>query len=94
MRPPERSVGVAPEALALFVELEGMDQHSEEFKQGSHELARMLGLVEEWWTCNHVNDRSEGPCHPPGYVARDDWYRCREVREALLQVVEARGHSA
>jgi hypothetical protein len=67
-----------------------MEQDSEEFREASHELARMLGLVDEWWTVNHVNDRSAGPCHPPGYVANDDWHRCREVRKALLGTLDAR----
>jgi hypothetical protein len=29
----------------------------------------MLGLVSEWWTGNHVNDRSDEPCRPPSCVA-------------------------
>jgi hypothetical protein len=33
---------------------------------------------------NSVLDRSRRTCHPPGYIARDDWFRCRAVREQLL----------
>jgi hypothetical protein len=51
------------EALALFVELER--KRTRAFSDGSRELARMLGLTSEWWTGNHLNDRSAGPCHPP-----------------------------
>jgi hypothetical protein len=89
-RPPERAV-VRPEALSLFVTLERMDRRSEAFEQGTYELARVLGLVPEWWTGNHVNDRSEEPCHQPGYVSHEDWHRCREVRNALQAALDARG---
>jgi hypothetical protein len=74
----------SPEVLTLFVRLERMSQSSRKFKDGSRELAHMLGLVDEWWTCQHVNDRSSEPCHPPGYIAYDDWFTCREYRTALL----------
>jgi hypothetical protein len=43
-----RAAKVSPDALALFVKLESMEQRSPEFKEGSHELARVLGLVPEW----------------------------------------------
>jgi hypothetical protein len=82
-----RRPSFALEAVALFVRLESLSPHSQEFKQGSRQLARMLNLTAEWWTCNHVNDRSEGPCHPPGYIAYSDWHTCREVRKALLEAV-------
>jgi hypothetical protein len=76
-----------PDAVALFIRLESLWPRNQAFKEGSRELARMLGLVSEWWTGNQVNDRSEGPCHPPWCVAHLDWHRCREVREALLAAV-------
>ena len=64
-----RQARITPEALALFIELECLPQDSEAFKEGSRRLARMLGLISEWWTCNHVHDRSRKPCHPVGYIA-------------------------
>jgi hypothetical protein len=76
-----------PQAIALFLELEHMPQSKQKFRDKSHELARLLGLVSEWWTCQHVNDRSERPCHPPGYIAHKDWHKCRQVRRALLAAV-------
>lgn len=82
----ERHPSFSTEVLALFTELERMRQRGQKFEDRAHELARLLGLVPEWWTGNHVNDRSAEPYHPPGsgYVARADWFRCRETRIALL----------
>jgi hypothetical protein len=90
----ERRRSFSAEALALFIELERTPQHSRKFKDGSRELARLLGLTAEWWTMNHVNDRSRAPCHPPGYIAREDWIKVRAVREALLAAarLEDTGH--
>ena len=73
--------------LALFAEIERMPQRGQQFKDRSRELARLLGLTSEWWTGNSVNDRSAEPCHPEGHVAREDWFRCRDVRDALLVAV-------
>jgi hypothetical protein len=73
------------ETVALFVKLEGMkSRNSQAFKDGEHELARRLDLVAEFWTGNSALDRSSSPCHPPEYVAFQDWFRCRRVRHALL----------
>jgi hypothetical protein len=72
------------EALELFVVLERMPKGSRGFKDGSRKLARLLDLTDAWWTGNHVNDRSRKPCHPDGYLAREDFFRCRAVRTALL----------
>jgi hypothetical protein len=71
------------EALALFVELEDMPR-TDEFKIKGARLAELLGLTDEWWTCNHVHDRSTEPCYPPGYPAREDWFRVHDVRRMLL----------
>jgi hypothetical protein len=75
---------ISPDALARFLELEHMPRGHRNFKDKSHELARLLDLVSEWWTCNDVNDCSPAPCHPPGHIARDDWFWCRRIRRALL----------
>jgi hypothetical protein len=83
----DRRPSFSPEALSLFLELEGMSQHSRAFKDGSRRLARLLNLVDEWWTGQHVNDRSAEPCHSPEYIAHEYWYRCRAVRAALLAAV-------
>ena len=37
-------------------------------------------------------DHPEGcteACHPPGYFAHDAWFRCRAMRQALLEAVQA-----
>jgi hypothetical protein len=61
------------EALALFATLERRsDRRSEAYKAKERELARLLGLVDEWWSGNSVCDRIDGPCHPPQYVAHRD----------------------
>ena len=78
------------EVLELFLRLEELRQSTPEFKAGSKRLAALLGLTSEWWTCNHVHDRSRGPCHPKGYDAFDDWHTCRRVRQELLAAVGAR----
>jgi hypothetical protein len=87
-----RQPSFTPDALALFVELER--KRTRAFSDGSRELARMLGLVSEWWTGNHVNDRSAEPCHPPWCVAYENWFRCRQMREALLAAAEGSARSA
>ena len=82
-----RQAQITPEALALFTELERMprrDRDSDEFRAKSKYLAALLGLTSEWWTCNHVHDRSRTPCHPPWCVAHGDWHHCRTVRQMLL----------
>src|SRR5262249_26924870 len=77
------------ETLALFVRLERMrPQRGPDFEEGSRELARRLNLTSEWWSINSVLDRSAGPCHPPGYYAYNAFYRCRDVRNALLEAAE------
>jgi hypothetical protein len=73
------------EVLALFLKLERKGGHA--FTDGTRELARLLGLIPEWWTGNHVNDRGPHPCRPPSYIANADFERCRAVREALLAAV-------
>jgi hypothetical protein len=84
---------VAPAAVALFVELEQVPKRrrsAQTFKDGERELHRMLGLVDSWrLCCNSVLDRSRSPCHPPGYLAHDDFFRVRAIREALLQAAAA-----
>lgn len=85
---------IPPEAIALFVELEHCSQRGPKFNAKARELARMLGLVSEWWSGQSVLDRSPAPCHPPGHIARDDFYRCRVVRQQLLTAIRQRGAPA
>jgi hypothetical protein len=87
LRRPSRHSRFSDETLALFVELERTSQNSKGFEDGSRQLARLLDLVSERWTGQHVNDRSRGPSHPEGYIAREDWFRCRTVRLQLLAAV-------
>jgi hypothetical protein len=88
-----RRATITPEALALFIELEqtpARQRGGQDFQDKAHQLMRWLDLVSEFWTMNSVLDRSRGPCHPEGYIARDDWFRCRAVREALLEAAKVR----
>ena len=87
----ERRPRFSAEALALFVELERVPprrRHRQDFRDKTHELARLLGLVDEWWGGNCVTDRSRAPCHPRWCVAHHDWFRVRGVREALLEATD------
>jgi hypothetical protein len=79
---------ITPEALELFRELESVSERRlrrEPYTEKSKRLANLLGLSDAWWRMEHVHDRSRGPCHPEGYIAREDWYRCRAIREMLLE---------
>jgi hypothetical protein len=72
----------------LFVELEAVParrRKGQEYQEKVHHLARLLNLVDEFWTGNNVSDTSRAPCHPPGYCAYDDWFKVRAVRLALLE---------
>src|SRR5262245_49915957 len=84
---------ISAEALALFLALEHVPQDSERFMDGSHQLARLLGLVREFWGGNFVNDKSAGPCWPPSLVAHHDWHKVRQVRLALLAAAGLEGAS-
>jgi hypothetical protein len=88
-----RVPAIAADALALFVQLEQVPKRrrsAQTFKDSERELHRMLGLVDSWrLCCNSVLDRSNGPCHPAGYVAHDDWFKVRAVRTALLRAAAA-----
>ena len=91
-RPRQRQVLTA-EAIRLFAALEQTprsQRDSKAFKDGQHELMRLLGLTSEFWTINSVLDRSRGPAYPPGMRAYDDWHTCRAVREQLLEAVAAK----
>jgi hypothetical protein len=72
------------ETLALFVKLEHQ-RPSQRDRDEERALMYQLNLSDEYWWMNSVLDRSRGPCHGPEYFAHHGWYRCREVREALLQ---------
>ena len=81
------------EILDLFRALEvtpARRRGRQSFKDGEHQLMRLLGLTSEFWTINSVLDRSRGPAYPPGMRAYDDWHTCRAVREQLLEAVAAK----
>jgi hypothetical protein len=76
----------------LFVKLEAVPMHqreTDEFKAGARRLARLLGLIDEFWSANSVLDRSASPCHPPPQIAWHHWHGCRAVREVLLEAAAA-----
>jgi hypothetical protein len=63
----------------------------EPYTEKSKRLANLLDLSDEWWRMQHVNDRSREPCHPEGYAAYEDWYRCRAIRVLLLEAAAQSG---
>jgi hypothetical protein len=80
------------EVLELFLDLEAVParrRNRREWWDGSKRLAGLLGLSSEWWAMQNVHDLRARPCHPPEYFAHDAWFRCRAVREALLETVQA-----
>jgi hypothetical protein len=88
----ERRPTFSREVLQLFLELERVPtrrRDRREWWDGSKRLAGLLGLSSEWWAMENVHDRSARPCHPPGYFAHDAWFRCRAMRQALLEAVQA-----
>jgi hypothetical protein len=71
----ERNTPITDGMLALLAELDSAPvsrRRSQEFKDKSRELAQILNLFDEYWTINSVLDTSAEPCHPRGYVARED----------------------
>jgi len=86
----ERRPAFSREVLVLFAKLEAVParrRRTQEFKDGEHQLARLLNLTDEFWTINSVLDRGQ-PCHPAGYIANVHWARCRVMREQLLEALE------
>src|SRR5262245_11450793 len=85
---------LTPEAVALFLEIERTPGGDQPYTDASHRLAELLGLTNEWWVPCHVNNRTSRPCHPPGYVAYDAFWKVLEVRKALLAVCAQRDEVA
>jgi hypothetical protein len=87
MRSTRRTVdshrGVWPETLALFAKLERQPP-SARSDTDERELASALDLEEEWWCCQTVLNDHPKPCHPPSKGAHDMFWRCRAMREYLL----------
>jgi hypothetical protein len=77
------------DVLALFAELEREAMPDPAFSDGARELAVKLDLVTAFWVGCTPLDRSDAPCHPPGYLSYELWFRCREVREQLLAAIGA-----
>ena len=89
--PKERRPFFDDETIALFRKLSAMPPSARkgpEWKEQSQHLAELLGLENEWWTMNHVEDEPSG--FPP---AEDNtfqhacYWRVAEVREQLLAAV-------
>jgi hypothetical protein len=78
------------EAVELFAELERTPRGHLPYTEGSHRLAHMLGLTDEWWKSCHVNDRSSRSGYPPGHLTDIAFWKVREVREVLLAVCAQR----
>jgi hypothetical protein len=73
--------------FAVLEALPSRHRKSREFEERAYELAKRLGLNSEHF-CSRcsVLDRERGPCWPPGYQARDDWFKVRAVRLRLLEM--------
>ena len=74
------------EAVALFLEIERTPGGHMPYSEASGRLAEMLGLVNEWCSSCHVNDRSSRSHYPPGHLTDIAFWKVREVRNALLAV--------
>jgi hypothetical protein len=91
----DRSPSFSAEALALFLELERTPKGSQRFKDGSRELARMLGLIDQWWSGQHVSASQLGD--DEGYarfVAGKDVARVSFWRRLLIAVMDGRQRKA
>jgi hypothetical protein len=71
------------EVLELFRELEKLKPSKRFADKRSQRLGELLGLGDEYWTVNHVNDISPRPTYSP-YQAQN-WDTCREMRVQLLK---------
>jgi hypothetical protein len=86
LRRERRPTVFSDEALQLFREL---DRQPKPDDAAVHRLARLLGLVPQYWTVNSPLDKSSAPVHPHGYQAHSDWVHCRQVRNELLAAIAA-----
>ena len=77
-----------PETLALFMRLEGMRPNKRD-KGELRKLAEALDLEDEFWYGQNVLNRSRKPSCGPPYMAHDAFFRCRLVRELLLEAAKA-----
>jgi hypothetical protein len=82
----ERRPSFAPGVLELFAELERTPlprRRTQDFTNRSKRLAALLGLTDEWWAMQHVEDR--GKFRPPAsLVAHHYWLTVQRVRRELL----------
>jgi hypothetical protein len=72
-----------PETLALFAKLE-RQQPSARSDMDERELASALDLEDEFWSGQSVLNQRLTPCHPPSKGAHEMFWRCRAMREYLL----------
>ena len=80
------------EVVELFLELERDPKGYLTYSEKSYRLATLLGLENEWWSSNHVNDRTRVcPWVSPSFVGHAAFHRCRKIREELLAICEERG---
>jgi hypothetical protein len=79
-----RPSGFSQEVLDLFVALERVAPRRRFADPRTKKLAGLLGLMDQFWSVNFVNDIA-GPPIPAG--GRRDWVTCRAVREVLLETV-------
>jgi hypothetical protein len=86
VRRERRTLTFSQEAIELFAELDAQPKPAD---AAVHRLARLLGLVPQYWTVNSPLDKSSAPVHPHGYQAHSDWVRCRQVRNELLAAIAA-----
>jgi hypothetical protein len=89
----QRTPPIDAEALRVFAELDAVPLASRfnwEFERRAYQLAQRLGLGEEHF-CSRcsVLDHDSDPCWPPGYEARDAWFKVRAVRNQLIEATRA-----
>jgi hypothetical protein len=78
---------IDPETLRLFRRLEGT-RPSKRDRGDERKLAEALDLEDEFWYGQSVLNRRTKPCCQPPYMAYDAFYRCRLVRELLLEAMK------
>jgi hypothetical protein len=76
----------SPEVLDLFCALERVKPSRRFADPRTKKLAGLLGLMDQFWSVNFVNDIA-GPPIPAG--GRRDWVICRKVRAQLLEAINA-----
>jgi hypothetical protein len=94
LRTPKGRRPFGDEVITLFKRLAGMPPSARkgpEWKEQSQRLAELLGLENEWWAMNHVEDEPSGfPPAEDNTFQHAAYWRVAEAREQLLQAIVER----